>query len=180
MALPASVVWVAATYGLFLNDDAFITLTYAKNLAAGQGFVYNQGPATLGTTSPLLTFLVAGLSVFLPRVEIPTLAVYLTTFCWIGIAWTFYLFRATWNLSAWQAVVVGVVSLAPTATSMSPPTPVPTATPFLGLTEEESTDERVTSSRLLLWIAAGLGLVALVVVLVLAIRRGDRGKRREA
>jgi len=104
--------WVALTYSPFLNDDAFITLTYAKNLAAGQGFVYNQGPATLGTTAPLLTFLVAGLAVILPGVEIPTLAVYLTTCCWIGIAWTFFLFRASWSLSAWQAVVVGVVSLA--------------------------------------------------------------------
>lgn len=105
-------IWVALTYSPFLNDDAFITLTYAKNLAAGRGFVFNQGPASLGTTSPLLTFLVAGLAVILPGVEIPTLAVFLTAFCWIGIAWTFFLFRASWNVSEWQAIVVGMVILA--------------------------------------------------------------------
>ncbi|MGD9315475.1 MAG: hypothetical protein PVG56_01470 [Anaerolineae bacterium] len=104
--------WVAWTYSPFLNDDALVTLTYAKNLAAGRGFVYNQGPASLGTTSPLLALLIAGLSIILPGVEIPTLAVFLTAFCWLGIAWTFFLFRASWNIPEWQAVVVGLVILA--------------------------------------------------------------------
>lgn len=49
-------------------DDAFITFRYARNLAAGNGFLYNPGEWVLGTTSPafgLITsiFFLAGLPV---------------------------------------------------------------------------------------------------------------------
>src|SRR5262245_20297970 len=43
-----------------LIDDGYITLRYAANLAQGQGFVYNQGEAVWGTTTPLFTLLLAG------------------------------------------------------------------------------------------------------------------------
>ena len=43
-------------------DDAFITFRYARNLLAGQGFVYNAGQRVLGTTTPLYTLLLAGLA----------------------------------------------------------------------------------------------------------------------
>lgn len=42
-------------------DDAYITFRYARNLLAGQGFVYNPGEQVMGTTTPLYTFLMAGL-----------------------------------------------------------------------------------------------------------------------
>jgi len=42
-----------------LPDDAFITYRYAANLAHGQGFVYNRGERVLGTTTPLLTVILA-------------------------------------------------------------------------------------------------------------------------
>lgn len=38
-------------------DDAFITFRYARNILAGNGFVYNPGERVLGTTTPLYTFL---------------------------------------------------------------------------------------------------------------------------
>lgn len=38
-------------------DDAYITFRYARNLAEGQGFVYNVGERVLGTTTPLFTLL---------------------------------------------------------------------------------------------------------------------------
>jgi hypothetical protein len=38
-------------------DDAYITYRYARNLAAGNGFVYNLGERVLGTTTPLFTLL---------------------------------------------------------------------------------------------------------------------------
>jgi hypothetical protein len=75
---------------------------------------------------------------------------------------------------------IGAVSLAPTTAPITPPTPVPTATPFLGLSEEESAEEQRSSGSLLLWLAAGLGLLAVVVALILAIQRQDRGERGEA
>jgi arabinofuranosyltransferase len=40
-------------------DDAYITFRYARNLAGGLGFVYNQGQLVLGTTTPLYTGLMA-------------------------------------------------------------------------------------------------------------------------
>src|SRR5215831_17336610 len=40
-------------------EDAYITLRYADNLAAGRGFVYNPGEHVLGTTTPLFTLLLA-------------------------------------------------------------------------------------------------------------------------
>lgn len=46
-------------------DDSFITFRYARNILAGEGFVYNPGEAVLGTTTPLYT----GLMVLLGAVS---------------------------------------------------------------------------------------------------------------
>jgi hypothetical protein len=43
-------------------DDAYITYRYARNLATGQGFVYNPGEAVLGTTAALYGLLLGLLS----------------------------------------------------------------------------------------------------------------------
>jgi hypothetical protein len=40
-------------------DDSYITFRYARNLLAGEGFVYNPGQPVLGTTTPLYTFSMA-------------------------------------------------------------------------------------------------------------------------
>ncbi len=40
-------------------EDALIVLRYARNLAAGEGFVYNAGERVLGVTTPLHTLLSA-------------------------------------------------------------------------------------------------------------------------
>jgi hypothetical protein len=40
-------------------DDAYITFRYARNIVAGNGFVYNTGERVLGTTTPLYTTLMA-------------------------------------------------------------------------------------------------------------------------
>ncbi|GAP16117.1 hypothetical protein LARV_03913 [Longilinea arvoryzae] len=42
-------------------DDSYITFRYARNLLAGEGFVYNPGQPIQGTTTPLYTFIMAGL-----------------------------------------------------------------------------------------------------------------------
>ncbi len=41
-------------------EDALIVLRYARNLAEGQGFVFNPGERVLGVTTPLHTLLSAG------------------------------------------------------------------------------------------------------------------------
>jgi hypothetical protein len=40
-------------------EDAWITYRYAKNIALGNGFVYNIGERVLGTTSPLFALILA-------------------------------------------------------------------------------------------------------------------------
>lgn len=42
-------------------DDLYITFRYARNVLAGNGFVYNPGERVQGTTTPLYTLLMAGL-----------------------------------------------------------------------------------------------------------------------
>jgi arabinofuranosyltransferase len=48
---------VRLVYGPWPIDDAYITFRYARNLAAGMGFVYNPGAPVLGTTTPGYTLL---------------------------------------------------------------------------------------------------------------------------
>lgn len=45
-------------------DDAYITFRYARNLLAGDGFVFNSGERVLGTTTPLFTLLLAAVGLF--------------------------------------------------------------------------------------------------------------------
>ena len=40
-------------------DDAFITFRYSRNIVNGEGFVYNPGVRTLGTTTPLFAVAMA-------------------------------------------------------------------------------------------------------------------------
>jgi hypothetical protein len=60
-------------------DDAFITFRYAQDLALGRGFVFNEGERVLGTTTPLLTMILAFLAKFCGVQAIPVLA------CVVGI-----------------------------------------------------------------------------------------------
>lgn len=52
-------------------DDAFITFRYARNILAGNGFVYNPGEHILGTTTPLYTILLTLLSLPFGGVDAP-------------------------------------------------------------------------------------------------------------
>ena len=46
-------------YAGFVQDDAYITYRYARNLAAGEGLVYNAGEHVLGTSTPLYALTIA-------------------------------------------------------------------------------------------------------------------------
>lgn len=50
--------WI--NYTGYIEEDAFITFRFAKQIAEGNGFVYNIGERIYGTTTPLLTLLLAG------------------------------------------------------------------------------------------------------------------------
>lgn len=62
-------------------EDAFITFRYAQNLATGHGLVYNTGQRVLGTTTPLLTLLLAAAGRLAGVASIPTVSTYLMLGC---------------------------------------------------------------------------------------------------
>lgn len=57
-------------------DDSFITFRYSRNLVEGNGFVYNTGSQTLGTTTPLYTLLMAAISLVTGSEQFPWFALY--------------------------------------------------------------------------------------------------------
>ncbi len=93
------------------SDDALITLTFAKNLARGAGFVYNHPPPVLGTTTPLFALLVAALSWVTPLTPM-TSAVVLSALAWAGLPWLFFAFRRDLGLSDWQVASVAALVVA--------------------------------------------------------------------
>jgi hypothetical protein len=76
-----------------LNDDSLITLTFARNLGEGTGFIYNAQPAILGTTTPLWTLLCALGHYILPAVPLTRLAVLLSGLFWLAAIWLLFVFR---------------------------------------------------------------------------------------
>ncbi len=48
-------------YRHFSGDDAYITFQFAKNLSMGNGFSFNPGEPTYGSTSPIWVFILAGM-----------------------------------------------------------------------------------------------------------------------
>jgi len=58
----------------FTVDDAFITYRYAEHLAEGKGFVFNEGEKVQGTSTPLLTMILASVGVVFGPAAIPAAA----------------------------------------------------------------------------------------------------------
>jgi hypothetical protein len=56
-ALAARIVWLA--YTGHTAEDAFISMRFARQISQGLGFTYNSGERVYGTTTPLLTLLLA-------------------------------------------------------------------------------------------------------------------------
>ena len=54
-------------------DDAWIHYQFARNLSRGDGFSYNPGEPTSGSTAPLWTLLLAGVGLFTENFLIPSL-----------------------------------------------------------------------------------------------------------
>lgn len=60
-ALGATVLlWLHSAWYGHLADDAYISFRYARQLAAGQGLVFNRGERVMGFSNPLWTLLLAG------------------------------------------------------------------------------------------------------------------------
>ena len=67
-------------------EDALITFRYAENLASGRGFAYNPGEAVLGTTTPLLTLILAAVGRMFGIAAVPMAADCLLTAASLGTA----------------------------------------------------------------------------------------------
>jgi hypothetical protein len=73
---------LAASFGLCTQDDAFISLRYARNLVEGHGLVYNVGEAVEGYTNLLWTLLLAGLIAL--GIDAVVGSAVLGALCWAG------------------------------------------------------------------------------------------------
>jgi len=94
-------------FGKFVFEDAYITYRYAENIALGQGFVFNVGERVLGTSTPLLTLLLAGLRLIGLDVEIAGAVLYAVSLSLIALAGVWILRRFDHpNLAALYAVLV--------------------------------------------------------------------------
>ncbi len=95
-------------------DDAFITFRYSRNIVDGVGFVYNPGSRTLGTTTPLYTLLMAGISLLTGSGAFPWLALAVNALADAVIAALLALlvFRVTGRLSL-AAVLGGLWAISP-------------------------------------------------------------------
>ncbi len=74
-----------STFKDYVFEDAYITYSYAQNLAAGNGLVFNQGERVLGTTTPFYALLL-GLLAWLGG-DIPLLSgvLFAGSMAWIGL-----------------------------------------------------------------------------------------------
>jgi hypothetical protein len=68
-------------------DDVFLAYQYAKNIEAGNGFVFNVGEHFLGTPAPLFVMLLVGVHWALPHLTIPQVGTVISCF---GLAVTAY------------------------------------------------------------------------------------------
>ncbi|MCZ7538528.1 MAG: hypothetical protein M5U29_01105 [Anaerolineae bacterium] len=62
----ALVALLTAAYWDYTQDDVFITFAYSRNIASGEGFVFNPGERVQGTTTPLYALLMAGVYALTP------------------------------------------------------------------------------------------------------------------
>ena len=71
-------------------DDAYITYRYAENIAQGHGYVFNVGERVEGTSTFLLTLLLAMGGVFRADIEIAARCIGVASF--VGVVYVVYIF----------------------------------------------------------------------------------------
>lgn len=91
IACIAATVWVAFRIhtGIVL-EDALITWRFAEHLTRGAGFTFNAGERVLGTTTPVLTVLLAAAATVTGTRALPIVAVSLMTACGAAGGWFTY------------------------------------------------------------------------------------------
>lgn len=78
----------------FVQDDAYITYRYARNLSQGMGFVYNANERVLGTTTPLFTLVLAA-GAFVSKLDVVTVSLVIGALSlWISVGTLYQLGQA--------------------------------------------------------------------------------------
>ena len=145
-------------------DDAFITFRYSRNIVEGQGFVYNLGVRTLGTTTPLYTLLMAVISLVTGGQDFPWHALTVNAIAAAGTASSLLLImhRVTNNLLI--STLAGVLwGLSPTSVTFAVGG-METAVNILWLTGAAYC--LLTSRRLLLGVMVGLAFLTRIDSLI--------------
>lgn len=117
LMLAASLLPVVAAHRLaYPIDDAYITMNYARSIAAGRGIVFGDSEQpTYGSTTPLNMLLLAGLYTVLPGVDQAQIAVMLSTAAWIATGWLWYGQGGVFGLRRWERTWVALLVLAESA-----------------------------------------------------------------
>lgn len=97
---------LALSFSTWSYDDPYITYRYARNLAQGEGFVYNPGERVLSTTTPLFTLLLA-----IPAwlgIQLPVAAIWIGSFSIALGGLLLWALGYTWEtpLAGWAALLL--------------------------------------------------------------------------
>ena len=109
----AGYAWHALSFWHYVNDDAYITFRYSRNLVDGLGPVYNAGERVEGYTNFSLMLLLSGVGALLGPASIPPLAKGLGVLCGaVSVVLTLLLVRDALltTVGARLAVVAGAVA----------------------------------------------------------------------
>ena len=101
LAICAAAALARLWLGAHVVDDAYITFRYAERIAAGLGFTYNDTQHVLGTTTPLLTLLLALAAVVRVAPAPAALAISLASDVCSIVLGAAMLQRAGWPRAAW-------------------------------------------------------------------------------
>ena len=106
--LRTELAWTGGRLGVPL-DDAWIHYQFARNLSSGQGFGFNPGEPTPGSTAPLWTLLLAGVGLFTEDFLLPSL-VLSTLFLLATVGFTYLL---AWDVTGrtWAALLAALATL---------------------------------------------------------------------
>jgi arabinofuranosyltransferase len=88
-------------------DDAWIHFQFARNLARGDGFSFNPGQPTSGSTAPLWTLLLA--AVYLVDGRFPVAGQALSAICYLALLMTTYAMGKQLTGRRWAAWLAGMV-----------------------------------------------------------------------
>lgn len=102
-------------------DDAHITMLYARSLANGEGFrPHPNAEPSLGTTSPLHTFLLAGLFRVSSDGSEQRLTIWLAVGFWIATGWLWFLGAPAFGLTRLQGFASAALVMAEVQLALGP------------------------------------------------------------